>query len=361
MLLGFFLNILTYGILSVPEVRLTFSRLPRKWNQVINYQRKYSGFIPNATISEWDSPTLLNLTFKWLSNNESLCKMQLTDDHYLMPVLIHTARFHFEERLAIRNSWGSSDKLHIIALKKWRVQPVFLLGEADPSILQQQEQNWKLMEEHEKYGDLIIGNFIDSYRNLTYKHLMGYKWILNFCQNAQFVLKLDDDIFIDIFKWIRWRLQDLERNNNDDNHNLPCLYCFTHVGAMPRRKISDKWFISQDIYSEDYYPEYCMGGSYGMTVDHIKRIYYISNFAKFIWIDDLFVTGILPEVGEMWFKYENIVRHLYWKNVQIDKSYLKEGLCQGGNAQEMAVVFLKRGMLFERDMMCLWNKSAQIE
>lgn len=363
MLLGLFFDIFTYKINSFTEVRFTFSRLPRKWSHILNYQHKYSSFLPNATVAAYDSPTLLNLPFKWLLNNESLCTIQSKDDHYIMPVLIHTARSNFAERLAIRRSWGSSDILHYIAQTKWIVKPVFLLGEADPSNWQQQKDkdNKKLVEEHEKYGDIIMGNFIDNYRNLTYKHLMGYKWILNFCQNAQFVLKIDDDIFINIFKWIRWRLVDLERDGKDDsNIELPSLYCFTHVGAKPRRKISDKWYISRDTYSEDYYPEYCIGGSYGMTVNHIKRIYYISSFAKFIWIDDLFVTGVLPEVGKMWFKYENVVRHLPWKYIQIDKDYLNKGTCEEeNNVQEIATIFVKRGELLERDMMCLWNKTSQ--
>lgn len=32
-------------------------------------------------------------------------------------------------------------------------------------------------EESERYHDLVQGNFVDSYRNLTYKHVMGLKWI----------------------------------------------------------------------------------------------------------------------------------------------------------------------------------------
>ena len=49
------------------------------------------------------------------------------------------------------------------------------------------------------YGDLIQGNFMDTYRNLTYKSIMGHMWVSNFCNQAEFVVKTDDEIYVDIY------------------------------------------------------------------------------------------------------------------------------------------------------------------
>ncbi len=49
------------------------------------------------------------------------------------------------------------------------------------------------------YGDLVQENFIDSYRNLTLKTLMGIRWASIHCSNAKFVVKIDDDVIINPF------------------------------------------------------------------------------------------------------------------------------------------------------------------
>jgi hypothetical protein len=52
-----------------------------------------------------------------------------------------------------------------------------------------------------KFKDIVQGQFIDSYRNLTNKGVMGYKWISKNCMNAEIVLKVDDDAFVNFFKY----------------------------------------------------------------------------------------------------------------------------------------------------------------
>jgi len=46
----------------------------------------------------------------------------------------------------------------------------------------------RIVEESEVHHDLIQGNFIDAYRNMTYKHVMGLKWATYFCQNARYTM-----------------------------------------------------------------------------------------------------------------------------------------------------------------------------
>ena len=40
--------------------------------------------------------------------------------------------------------------------------------------------------------------FQDTYRNLTLKTVMGLKWSAIFCPQAKFVMKTDDDIFVNL-------------------------------------------------------------------------------------------------------------------------------------------------------------------
>ena len=49
------------------------------------------------------------------------------------------------------------------------------------------------------HGDLVQGNFMDTYRNLTYKTVLGHMWVSSFCSQAEFVVKTDDEIYVDIY------------------------------------------------------------------------------------------------------------------------------------------------------------------
>jgi len=53
------------------------------------------------------------------------------------------------------------------------------------------------MEKH-LYDDLIVANFMDSYDNLTLKTMSALEWVDTYCNQSEFVLKTDDDMFINV-------------------------------------------------------------------------------------------------------------------------------------------------------------------
>ena len=71
---------------------------------------------------------------------------------------------------------------------------VFLLG-----MTSNQKDQDHLDLENKKHGDLVQGSFMDTYHNLTYKNLMGKLWISKFCNQAEFVIKTDDDTYVDLY------------------------------------------------------------------------------------------------------------------------------------------------------------------
>jgi hypothetical protein len=92
-----------------------------------------------------------------LSNLEFVLKpnAKKCDNSVELIVIVHSAPNHYDLRNTIRETWGSA-------------QPtLFILGENS-------DENLNLKVEHEKFGDLVQANFQDSYRNMTYKHLLGY-------------------------------------------------------------------------------------------------------------------------------------------------------------------------------------------
>ena len=58
----------------------------------------------------------------------------------------------------------------------------------------------RLEEESSKHGDLVQGDFLDTYHNLSYKAIMGNLWVAEFCSQAEFVVKTDDDMYVDLYE-----------------------------------------------------------------------------------------------------------------------------------------------------------------
>lgn len=96
-------------------------------------------------------------------------------------VVVHSAPGNVNLREAIRNTWGSVDGARVL----------FMVGTATDRRLQR-----RLDAEGHLKGDLVQGSFHDSYRNLTYKHVMALKWVKYHCPEARYVLKTDDDVFV---------------------------------------------------------------------------------------------------------------------------------------------------------------------
>ena len=93
---------------------------------------------------------ILDLDHLKIKIHPSQCEKNLP-----LVALIHSSPENFGLRNIIRQSWGES------------VKRIFVLGE-------QQKLDEKLIQEGEKYQDILQVNFNDDYRNMTYKHLIGY-------------------------------------------------------------------------------------------------------------------------------------------------------------------------------------------
>ena len=101
---------------------------------------------------------------------------------------IHTNPSHQRNRVLIRETWGNS-------LIFPNIRVVFMMGQSS-----NQRINDLIAQENESYGDIVQENFIDTYRNLTYKAIMAVKWISKYCTHANYIVKVDDDVFVDTFK-----------------------------------------------------------------------------------------------------------------------------------------------------------------
>ena len=255
-----------------------------------------------ATTKELDS--ILNPEFKTnlqikLEPN-GLCKFKSK----FIFIYIFTSVKSFSKRQIIRNTYGNK-KLNLI-----NFELVFIIGKTlNKSI------GSRLKKEQLKYNDLIQGNFIDSYRNLSYKSLTAWKWINLNCNNSNFVLKLDDDILLNTYE-----LKKMLIDNNQFKSNSNSFICQVLSQSGPvfydktcKTYVTDAEYNSnlyENININGVYPPYCKGIASIMTPDLISKLFKKALDLKLFWIDDAYV-GILGKYINA--QHKNIP-HLYSNN-----------------------------------------------
>lgn len=204
-------------------------------------------------------------------------------------ILIHSSINNTKNREILRTFIAHSFKI------------VFVVGQSNES-----QENSRIRNESMEFGDLLVGSFIDSYQNLTVKHLTGYQFIQSNCRRASIIIKIDDDIFIN-FKSLEKYLNTKFPAKNDplqvtDRVGYNMFKCYViHKAMVVRHKSHEyqKWAVPKSVYKDQFYPDYCSGWAYITTVGAIDiildNLIYSDQESPTFWIDDVYITGILRE------------------------------------------------------------------
>ncbi|KAK3577726.1 hypothetical protein CHS0354_002940 [Potamilus streckersoni] len=222
----------------------------------------------------------------YVLNNEKIC----TGVHNItFIIMVHTATDNFYRRSVVRETWANKD-----LLRNYSMRVLFLLGRP-------QDKKVQTAIEHESslHKDIVQGNFLDTYHNLTHKGVLGYRWISEFCPQVKFVLKVDDDVFVNVFKL----LSDMSNSYKADKRTIRCY--FRENGTSPIMRKNSKWKVNDwEFRNMTHFPvSYCNGFFVILTSDIIKEMYQSSRKTPFFWIDDVYLFGLLPaKVGSVTFK-----------------------------------------------------------
>lgn len=187
----------------------------------------------------------------------------------------------------IRSSWGNPDIPGVVT------KLAFLLGRPEDS--QKQE---KLQEENKKHRDMVQGDFLDTYHNLSYKAIMGNLWVSEFCDQAEFVVKTDDDMFIDLYEVYYLTRKYLTSSHYTKNRFL---LCPVWRGLPILRDPNSKWYASYEEVpkvgeeGEESYPTGCSGWLWITSPGTSQAISEAAQVVRFFWIDDVWVSGFIAE------------------------------------------------------------------
>lgn len=221
-----------------------------------------------------------------------------------------------ESRTAIRKTWGQENLVPHADIVR-----VFFVGEPkehDPKLVE------NLRKESAKYKDIVQMDFLDSYHNLTIKTMMIMNWVANHCRSAQYAMKIDADIFLNMPYLVAY-LQ------NKAKHNYITGSVITD--GQPRRNPDSKWYLSEELYPENLFPPYLSGAGYVFSVDLAKKISMASKFVRPIPMEDVYVglclhfLSVRPEFAWTVLPYRNLfeVRRLDYDRCTFAKRIIVTG------------------------------------
>lgn len=252
------------------------------------------------------------LSYKYLLNQPDLCQNRKPFLLLMIPVTHQDS----ESRTAIRKTWGQENLVPHVDITR-----VFFIGEPrehDPKL---EEDLWK---ESMAYRDIVQMDFLDSYHNLTIKTMMIMNWVANYCRSAQYAMKIDSDIFLNVPYLVDY-LQNKAKQNFITGSVI--------TDGRPRRNPNSKWYLSEEMYPENLFPPYLSGAGYVFSVDLAKKISMASKFVRPIPMEDVYVglclnfLSVRPEFAWTLLPYRNLfeVRRLDYDRCTFSKRIIVTG------------------------------------
>ncbi|KAL7306299.1 hypothetical protein TKK_0001728 [Trichogramma kaykai] len=264
----------------------------------LNLQNPASNMLNSFFSNNGDLQKLLDLKeFTYIINTH--CKYSF-QNHKTIKTFDHRFKFVWlitsfagdnTKRNALRAAYNAKQ------LTQLGIRRIFLLGSLNKSAQKKTGITQAIIKkEADKFQDIIQGNFMEAYKNLTYKHLMGLQWAVDKCSNTySYIMKMDDDIVINLYE-----AMELLKNKSSINDSKDFLMGYVLDHMTPIRDKESKWYVSEDEYSSETYPYFLSGWLYWINMETAHKILHQSRLhSKYFWIDDLFITGILRNKADI--------------------------------------------------------------
>ncbi|KAM7296359.1 beta-1,3-galactosyltransferase 5 [Ixodes scapularis] len=239
---------------------LSRMKASKLWNPVRELSREY-GLLP-FPIETTDS---LPNAHSVVSN----CKKNLD---YIF--FVHTAPDHHLHRVILREALGKGS---LSLACNWTI--VFFVG-----LSANKDTSHAIETEAAEHGDIVVLPYYDTYKNLTYKFVYGMKWVMEYCPGVKFVVKIDDDVVINLSLMIKYL-------NEAPASQARVFHCqvWDHMPVL--RETNSPWYLSKDVYPNKEYSEYCSGMGLVFRSSLLQPLYNAAFCLLFHGIDDAFVTG----------------------------------------------------------------------
>ena len=227
-------------------------------------QRDYSKYsavaIPGTPFESM--PPYSNL-LHWTSARKSVCGYS---NHVTRILVILNRMNDSSRRQIIRETFGNFTISKKSNLSHWR--KLFLVG-APQSV----EDTIMLANENKLFKDIVVTNVTEGYYNKpTLKMLIGLKFASCYCGQAEYFVKIDDDVYFEADK-IDDAIKIQEKNASFSSRKKKSPKNF-YLGRMNNRTVlrDGKWGVPVSDYPPKKYPPYMTGVLYVLSMTAVHEM-----------------------------------------------------------------------------------------
>lgn len=214
-------------------------------------------------------------------------------------IMQHSKPTNFDKRLDNRRTWIQFTR------EIPGVRAIFVVGR-NKNVTDPQFQA-KLQKEQDLYCDILQVDYVEHYNNNTLKSLHGLKYVLNvdWITNPEFVMKTDDDIYINLplLTNMLFNSPDYRSNSTSVHRRWPPMIGFIYI-APPRLLIPPdqmklkytNYLICPDyMYNKKNYPSFTSGTAYVMPWWTVACLYQEALNLPYYFIEDAFMGGFVAD------------------------------------------------------------------
>ena len=217
-------------------------------------------------------------------------------------ILITSAPWHTNQRQAVRQTWLSFLVNNSIALGRSNIRAMKDPSNTSDTLVvnywfvcghdKENKVELSLENETQVYGDILRLNYTEKYSLLVQKTLSSLRFAST--MDVKFIIKVDDDVYLHVPRLIWWL----------KTASLPEKLYAGQVfdRSMVIRNRRSKWYVSEQYFSETYFPPYCNGPFYILSKNVVLELLKASSGDRLssFPIEDVYIgilakrTGIKP-------------------------------------------------------------------
>ena len=123
---------------------------------------------------------------------------------------------------------------------------------------------------------------------------------------------MDDDIVVDVMRIYQ---QILKENSFGNNEKDDSIFGYIQMGLPVQRTSGWKWSLSRKELSQDFHPDFLSGWAYITTPNVARKLVIASSNFPLLWIDDVWVTGIIASKIGLRLKSLNLFYTFYKEHI----------------------------------------------
>ena len=189
--------------------------------------------------------------------------------------LINSFHQNYAKRKGIRETWGQRSLISDL-----NMDYVFIFG-----VNKNTRDNLLIQQEDEMFNDVVQADFVEQYTHLNIKTLTGLKWATRYCQQAQLIIKTDDDMFMNVYG-----LQSAVQAGKFSQENMIQGNCMS--SGYPHRCPMSKWYAPFRFYPYRFYGHFCLGSAFIMTQESARKLYKATRKVPYFHVEDVYISAL---------------------------------------------------------------------